>query len=106
MLALMKRLAAISGLVAPLAASRATPAFLRGQVVLGVDGPAADVCTGRGQLAVGPAGERVGAHRREQVMGGRQLRPGVTAPALAPQPLAVEQVAVRPVDGDRGAFEL
>src|ERR1700746_3269721 len=47
--------------------------------------------TGGQQLTPGPFGERLDAHRGEQVMGGPQLGAGVPAPVLPAQPLAVQQ---------------
>ena len=38
-----------------------------------------------------PLGERLGAHRRQRLVGGPQLDPGVTAAVRAAQPLAVQQ---------------
>ena len=45
------------------------------------------------QLAAGPLGERLDAHRRQHLVGGAQLLARVDAPVLASQPLAVEQMA-------------
>src|SRR6185312_1569540 len=39
-----------------------------------------------------PFGERLDAHRGEQVIGGPQLGAGVPAPVLAAQPFAVQEV--------------
>jgi hypothetical protein len=57
-----------------------------------LDRPLAHRVAGGQQLTPGPFGERLDAHRDEQVMGGPQLGAGVPAPVLAAQPFAVQQV--------------
>src|SRR5215468_8949691 len=52
----------------------------------------------RQQLAAGALGERLHADRVEQVVGGAQLLAPVDAPALAAQPLPVEQMRARAPD--------
>ena len=50
----------------------------------------------------GPLGERLAAHRGEHVVRGAQLLARVEPPALAAQPLAVEQVGARELARGRG----
>src|SRR4051794_1371088 len=52
------------------------------------------------EFAAGAFGERLGAHRDEQLVGGAELLARVRAPALAAQPLAVEQAGARELDAD------
>ena len=60
----------------------------------------------RGQeLAPGPLGERLHAHRRQHLVGGPQLPARFNAAALAAQPLAVEQVTAGELHADAGTAE-
>ena len=66
--------------------------FLGGEFIAGLDGAFADTLAGGQQLALGARSERLDPHRVEHLERGAQLLAGVQAPALAPQPLAVEEV--------------
>jgi hypothetical protein len=61
------------------------------------------VLTGGAQLAGGTAGEGLGTHVRQHLVGGPQLFTGVLAAALAAQPLAVDEVRAGEVSGDPAA---
>jgi hypothetical protein len=65
--------------------------FLRRELVGRLRGPAARSLAGRPQLLQGALGEGAGAHRREPLVRGAQLRAGLQPLPLAAQPLAVEQ---------------
>ena len=58
------------------------------------------------QLAPGPLGERLDAHRVQHVVGGAQLLARVNAAALAAQPLAVEQMGAGELHADAGPAEV
>ncbi len=60
----------------------------------------------RQQLGSRPAGERRRAYGVEHVVRGAQLRPGVAAALLPPQPLAVEQVSAGEFGADRRAGQV
>src|SRR4051794_35574665 len=79
--------------------------LLGGQLVAGLDGAFADMLAGRQELALGPSGERLGPHAREHLERGAQLFAGVEPAALAPQPLAVEQVGAGELHADARACE-
>src|SRR5580693_8348099 len=66
--------------------------LLRGELVARAGGALADRLPGGQQLAAGPLGERLHADRVEHLVRGAKLRPRVGPPALATQPLTVEQV--------------
>jgi len=57
------------------------------------------------QLTAGPFGERLHADRVEHLVRGAQLRPRVDPPALAAQPLAVEQVRAGQLGPEAGAAQ-
>ncbi len=79
---------------------------LLGRQLLGrLDRPLAHRLPGGQQLPAGAIGERVGAHRRQRLVGGPQLRPGVGASTFPPQPFAVEQLRAGELDADPGATE-
>ena len=79
--------------------------------LLGVSSPSrgggalAGGLAGGQQLAAGPFGERLHADRGEHVVRGAQLRPRVGPPALAAQPLAVQQVRAGQFGTKAGAAE-
>src|SRR5580704_13221548 len=75
------------------------------QLAGGLDGSLADGGAGGRQLAAGPAGERVDAHRIQHAVGYAQLLAGVSAAALAAQPLAVEQVSAGELRADAGTAQ-
>ncbi len=79
------------GVGATLAARRAICASC-GVSSAWVSRSACDRLAGGQQLARGAVGEGLGAHRGEQLVRGAELLPRVDPPALAAQPLAVEQV--------------
>src|SRR4051812_14764233 len=62
----------------------------------------ADALAGRQELALGSTRERFDAHAREHFQRSAQLRAGVDAPALSPQPLAVEQVGAGELEAQTG----
>ena len=92
---LMNSWAPISGFVCPWAARRATCAFLRRELVEGVDGAFADGFSGGGEFAAGAFGERVSADLSEHLVGGAELLACVDAAVFAAQPFAVEESAAR-----------
>jgi hypothetical protein len=63
------------------------------------------VLAGGPQLPGGPGREGFGPHRGEHLVGGAQLVSGVTAAALAAQPLSVHEVGAGQVGGDRRPAE-
>ncbi len=65
----------------------------------------ADGLAGGHQLAAGPLGERLHAHRVQHAVGGAQLLPRVHAAVLPAQPLPVEQVTAGQFGTDAGAAE-
>src|SRR6267378_6841453 len=79
--------------------------LLSGQLVPGLDGALADFLASGQELAPGPIGERLHAHRRQHLVGGAQLLAGVYAAALAAQPLAIEQVGAGELHADAGTPE-
>src|SRR5206468_3471495 len=66
--------------------------LLRGELVVRLDGALAHPLAGGLQFDAGTLGECFHADRGEQVVGGAELRARIGTPALAAQPLAVEQV--------------
>src|ERR1700749_2618510 len=64
----------------------------------GVDTALSDALASGVQLALGATDERLGAHAREHLQRDAQLVACVAAPALAPQPLAVEEVGARELE--------
>ena len=102
---LRKSRAPISGLDRP---SRASPAIWRswpGELVARVDGALARLLARGQKLAAGALGERLQADRVEHRVGGAQLLARVHAPALAAQPLAVEQVRAGELRSQPGPAE-
>src|SRR6516225_8564408 len=65
--------------------------LLRGELLDRAGAALARLLTRRQQLAAGAFGERLHPDRGEQVIGGAQLLARVQAPALAAQPLPVQQ---------------
>jgi hypothetical protein len=66
--------------------------LLRGELVVRLDGALAHPLASGLQLDAGTLGECFHADRGEQVVGGAELRARIGTPALAAQPLAVEQM--------------
>ena len=66
--------------------------FLGGELVTGLARAFASRLADGEQLAFRARGERLGAHRREHLLGGAQLVTGVASAFVAPQPFAEEQV--------------
>ena len=79
--ALMNNRVPISGFDSPSRASRAITASWAISSPRGLDGALAGGLAGGQQLAAGPLGERLDAHRLQQVVGGAQLLAGVQAAA-------------------------
>src|SRR5258705_9371808 len=80
--------------------------LLRGELVVRGDGALADGLAGGPQLAAGPVGERLHADLGGHLVRGAQLRPRVGPPALAAQPLAVDQVRAGKLKTNAGAAQL
>ena len=102
---LMNSRAPISGLERPVARQPRDLGLLGGELAAGLDGALAGRLAGGQQLARGALGERLGAHRGEQLVRGAQLLARVEAAALAAQPFAVEQVRASELQRDAGAAE-
>src|SRR5262249_2637501 len=66
--------------------------LLRGQLVPGLHGAPPGTLAGGGELLARAFGERLHADCAERVVRRAELRAGVDPPALAPEPLAVEQL--------------
>jgi hypothetical protein len=66
--------------------------LLRGELVVRLDGALAHPLASGLQFDAGTLGECFHADRGEQVVGGAELRARIGTPALAAQPLAVEQM--------------
>ena len=81
-------------------------AGLTGSRVGGSRGALADGLAGSRQLAAGPLGEPLHAHRVQHAVGGAQLLPRVHAAALAAQPLPVEQVTAGQLGTEPGAAQV
>ena len=75
------------------------------QLVSGLDGALSGGLAGGLELAPGPLGERLDAHRVQHLVGRAQLLARVDAAALASQPLAVEQMAAGELHADAGTAE-
>ena len=88
---LRKSSAPISGLVRPSRASRAMCCLLRRELVARVVAALAHLLARGQQLVPGALGEAVRAHRQQRLARDAQLLARVDPPALAAQPLAVEQ---------------
>src|ERR687895_2775256 len=69
--------------------------LLGGEVLARLDGALTGALAGRRELALGAAGEGLGTHPDEHLVGGAQLFARVEPPALAAQPLAEEEVGTR-----------
>src|SRR5690349_1860447 len=82
------------------------PRFLRREVDGGLRGAGAGALAGRAQFGGGLLGEPVRAHRGKHVMRGTQLVPRVPPPLGPAEPLAVEQVSAREIDGHPAPPEL
>ena len=88
----MNSCAPISGFEWPSRASSGDLRLLRGELAACVGCALARRLAGGEQLARGALGERLGAHRREQLVRGAQRLARVDPPVLAAQPLAVEEM--------------
>jgi hypothetical protein len=77
----------------------------QGELVAGLGGAFAGGLAGGQQLARGALGERLEARGREQLVSDAQLLAGVQPPALAAQPLAVEQMRAGELHAHAGAPE-
>ena len=84
--------APISGFVCPSGGQARNLHLLRRQLVERLDRALSHRLAGRQQLAPSALGERVGADVREHRVSDSQLRAGVDATVLTPQPLAVEEM--------------
>ena len=82
----------MSRLLPPWLTSRAICASWRGELVFGPGRPLASVFAGGQQLDPSPFGERLGAHRGEQVVRGPQLLARVAAAPLTAQPFAKDEM--------------
>ena len=100
---LMNSWAAISGLDRPSPASRAICGLAGGELGGGPGGARGYPLAGGAQLARGSFREPVGSHGGEHLVREAQLLPGVDAPVLAAQPLAVEQIGAPEFHADAGA---
>ena len=97
--------APISGFVSPSRASRAMCCLLRRELVARVVAALAHLLAGGQQLVPGALGEAVRAHRQERLARDAQLLARVDPPALAAQPLAVEQARAGELHAHAGAAE-
>src|SRR3984893_1028162 len=79
--------------------------LLRRELAAGVDGSLARGLAGGQQLASGALGETFGPHRDEHPVGGAQVFAGVGSPALAAEPLTVEEVGAGQRPAHAGAGE-
>ena len=79
--------------------------FLRRELVRGLDGALVYGLAGGDQLPAGALGERLHANRLEHVVGRPQLRARIAGPALAAQPLPVQQVRAGQIRAELGAAE-
>jgi hypothetical protein len=79
--------------------------FLRGQVVVAVDVPLADLLAGGGEFSACALGERVGADHDELLVGGAQLVACIDASVPATEPLSVEQMGAGEIGPQRCAAE-
>ena len=99
MLALRNRLAAISGFVAPSAASRATRSSWGVRVFRVSSSRLRGCLSRRGQLAAGTLSEPVQTHGVEEVDGGPEVLTRVATLLATPEFLAVEKVRASDVTG-------
>src|SRR6185312_3457762 len=79
--------------------------LLRGELIRVLVGAPAHLLARRDQLAAGTLGERLHADRGKHVVGGAQVPARVEAPALAAQPLAVQQVGAGQIRAELGPAE-
>ena len=80
-------------------------AMARGELAVPGGGARAGGLAGGPQLAAGPLGERLHADLSEHLVRGAQLRPRLGPPALAAQPLTVQQVGAGELGPNAGAAE-
>src|SRR5438105_4147271 len=79
--------------------------LLGGELVARLDGAFAGRLAGGQELAPGPLGEPLHAHRVQHLVGDAQLLARVDAAALAAQPLAVEQMRAGELHAHAGTAE-